>query len=219
MFHFLWWVGTFFTWAYIKSQNEAGLDWILWPISFAVWFFISWTVKKERNAAIARANNRIHDIIRPHVRALATRHKQLVKADHYGVIDGKPWSREVEKFWQTVVIPQITPEQFKYFNHKSNAEITAFSIIYDHIRPVLAKAPIFDDVDPVAYEHFCADLLKSIGWNARVTKASGDQGADIIAQLDDILVVIQCKLYSRPVGTRVFKKPSQREIMNRPIMG
>jgi restriction system protein len=57
-----------------------------------------------------------------------------------------------------------------------------------------------DKMMPVDYEHYCADILRKRGWNARVTKASGDQGADIIADKRKMRIVVQCKKYSKPVG-------------------
>jgi restriction system protein len=42
--------------------------------------------------------------------------------------------------------------------------------------------------------------LKVAGWDAQVTIASRDQGVDVIAEKAGKRVVLQCKLYSGPVG-------------------
>jgi hypothetical protein len=55
-------------------------------------------------------------------------------------------------------------------------------------------------MDGVEYERFVADLLSIRGWDTRLTKGSGDQGVDVVAQKQGIKAVIQCKLYSYPVG-------------------
>ena len=61
--------------------------------------------------------------------------------------------------------------------------------------------PYYNEImTPVDYEHYCADILRKSGWNARVTKASGDQGADIVADKRKMRIVVQCKKYSKPVG-------------------
>ena len=53
------------------------------------------------------------------------------------------------------------------------------------------------------FEHFCADVLRKKGYeNVEVTKASGDQGVDIIAERDGIRHAIQCKCYSGTVGNK-----------------
>ena len=39
-----------------------------------------------------------------------------------------------------------------------------------------------------------------------MTKASGDQGADIIAERSGLRVVIQCKFYTSPVGNEALQQ-------------
>ena len=58
----------------------------------------------------------------------------------------------------------------------------------------------------VDFEHYCADLLKANGWQARVTQASGDQGIDIIAEYDGNKAVFQCKKYASPVGNKAVQE-------------
>lgn len=58
-----------------------------------------------------------------------------------------------------------------------------------------------DRMDGNSFEYFCKNLLQADGFrDIRVTKQSGDYGADIIAKKDDIRYVIQCKRYSGNVG-------------------
>ena len=58
-----------------------------------------------------------------------------------------------------------------------------------------------DRMDGNSFEYFCKNLLQADGFNdIRVTKQSGDYGADITAKKDDIRYVIQCKRYSGNVG-------------------
>lgn len=56
--------------------------------------------------------------------------------------------------------------------------------------------------DGFDYEHHIAELISTYVPEAdiKVTKASGDQGADIVFMLNRHKVVIQTKLYSSPVG-------------------
>jgi len=39
-----------------------------------------------------------------------------------------------------------------------------------------------------------------------MTKATGDQGADVIAEKDGARMVLQCKLYSSPVGNKAVQE-------------
>lgn len=60
---------------------------------------------------------------------------------------------------------------------------------------------LYDDaMSPLDYEHFCARRLESYGWKAEVTRASRDQGADIVASSGGIRAVIQAKKYRSRVG-------------------
>ena len=53
---------------------------------------------------------------------------------------------------------------------------------------------------PLGFERHCADILARQGWRASLTARSTDQGVDVLARKGGVSVVIQCKLYSRPVG-------------------
>ena len=59
----------------------------------------------------------------------------------------------------------------------------------------------FDNLDGLAFENWCATLLRNNGFvNVEVTRASGDQGVDILAEKGEIKYAIQCKCYSSDLG-------------------
>lgn len=62
--------------------------------------------------------------------------------------------------------------------------------------------------DPYEYEHFIARKLSELGWDAYPTSGSGDQGADVVAEKLGVRFVIQCKLYSQPVGNKAVQEVS-----------
>lgn len=61
---------------------------------------------------------------------------------------------------------------------------------------------LIDDLNGLEFEHFCADVLKRNSFtNVRVTQASGDFGADIIATDEKgYMWVFQCKRYKSKLG-------------------
>jgi hypothetical protein len=59
------------------------------------------------------------------------------------------------------------------------------------------------NMDPIAYEQMVADGLRDLGWQTRLTKGSGDQGVDVIAEMR---VVIQCKLYASSIGNAAVQE-------------
>ena len=62
-------------------------------------------------------------------------------------------------------------------------------------------------MDGLQFEHRCAELLRYRGFHkVAVTKGSGDQGVDILAQKNGIKYGIQCKYYSYPVGNKAIQE-------------
>ncbi|MEM0515148.1 restriction endonuclease [Pseudoalteromonas sp. YIC-827] len=62
--------------------------------------------------------------------------------------------------------------------------------------------------DPYEYEKIVAHQLCELGWTAYSTSGSGDQGADVVAEKYGLRFVIQCKLYSQPVGNKAVQEVS-----------
>lgn len=56
------------------------------------------------------------------------------------------------------------------------------------------------------FEYWCAKKIEGQGWVTRVSKATGDQGVDIIACKNNVTVAIQCKRYSTPVGNKAVQE-------------
>lgn len=56
------------------------------------------------------------------------------------------------------------------------------------------------NLDPYAFELEVAALLRSLGYDAQATKATGDGGVDVFAAYRNRRYVIQCKRYRHPVA-------------------
>lgn len=66
--------------------------------------------------------------------------------------------------------------------------------------------PVKKITSPFEYEKNIADKLKELDFNTQVTKASGDQGVDVLADKNEISFAIQCKMYSSPVGNKAVQE-------------
>lgn len=55
---------------------------------------------------------------------------------------------------------------------------------------------------PLDFEHFVCELLKQFGYDAHVTKATGDGGKDIMIYKNNYFAVAECKRYNRNKVTR-----------------
>lgn len=57
------------------------------------------------------------------------------------------------------------------------------------------------------FEVFIAQILENIGFcNIQLTKGSGDQGVDILAEKDNIKYAFQCKRYDKTVGNKAVQE-------------
>ena len=99
---------------------------------------------------------------------------------------------------------------------------SAFAVVAPIIFIILAIVFIFNlllvkkkkgkniDIDIMSgeeFESFCAKVLQDNGFeNVNITKASGDQGVDIIAFKDGVRYAIQCKRYSNSVGNKAVQE-------------
>ena len=72
---------------------------------------------------------------------------------------------------------------------------------FESVSAFLHGAEDFDALDGRAFEYWCANLLKRNGYSIMdVTKGSGDQGVDIIAEKEGIRYAVQCKCFSADLG-------------------
>lgn len=74
-------------------------------------------------------------------------------------------------------------------------------------RSALSDSELYEEMDGIEFEAYCADLLKSNGFDeVEVTPASADFGVDIFAEKEGVTYAFQCKLYDRPVGTKAVQE-------------
>ena len=65
----------------------------------------------------------------------------------------------------------------------------------------------YDLMEGRDFEFFCAELLEKRGFlEVEVTKGSGDNGVDILAEKDGVTYAIQCKRYEEPVGVKAVQE-------------
>lgn len=147
--------------------------------------------------------DRIESITSQHVRTLATKWNQTVYQDDYGNFQFDKWFRELDYFVDNVLRKNKLVDDClsDYRNISPTREFVMNTVRhYQQSRVRNNEIVDVDSLDPVQFEHYCANELRNNGWNVRVTPASGDQGIDVIATIGNIKAVFQCKKYSQPVG-------------------
>lgn len=145
-----------------------------------------------------RVRAAIRRVVRRHARTLALRRRQERFVDAYGTMVEDGWLREREYFAERTLIPALEARGFAHEAENRWDEILAV------IERIAAAEPLPPEdeapEDGIGYERYCAGLLTEAGWRARPTRASHDQGADIIAEHGNTRLVVQCKRYGKPVG-------------------
>lgn len=63
-----------------------------------------------------------------------------------------------------------------------------------------------DKMDGIQFEHYLSAIFKSQGYNVKVTKATGDYGADLVLTKESEKIVVQAKRYSKNVGISAIQE-------------
>ena len=156
---------------------------------------------------------KIRKLVKQHSQTLLIKKRQSLYEDAYGVLVADDWIKELNYFIGRVVAPALN----------IRCDKTMLSLY----RPIIMR--ILVDIEgesgktytpkpslpPTGYDYekeICS-RLKRLGFNARTTKVSGDQGVDVLAIKNGVSFAIQCKLYSQPVGNKAVQEVnSGREV-------
>ncbi len=151
-----------------------------------------------------------------HQVTLVRRKWQLVRPDDYGKQQTKNWEKEIDRFIADQIVPYLSRNEKRSLDLHMR-EIT--EIVNNRLEVKSRAEPGFNtfsnDMTPTEFEILCADELPRSGWKARVTMQSRDQGVDVIAEKNGVRAVIQCKLYSRPVGNKSVQEVAAGRVHER----
>lgn len=150
---------------------------------------------------------KISEAIDENIEVLTRQHAKLVSVDAYGTPQRDQWNKDIEKFFASKVVPHLSGSEKSLLAKERHAWT---NLVHGAVSSAKARNPAFasfsPDLSPREFELFCAEELNRIGWNAHCTKASRDQGVDVIAQKNGVRIVLQCKLYNQPVGNKAVQE-------------
>lgn len=168
---------------------------------------------KNNNGHLYKAKKKIDDLVFEHIETLARKRIQMCFKDSYGVVNTEKWDSELTYFWQKVIFPKLNLNDKQALSKIKFASIfisrwldTPIQIKSEKIYKTIYKDVSIDQLSPVGYEQFCSSLLENIGFSCELTKATGDQGADIIAARGEVRYVFQCKKYGASVGNKAVQE-------------
>ena len=77
-----------------------------------------------------------------------------------------------------------------------------------------------DAMEGLEFEHWSAKMLQDLGYeNVEVTRGSGDQGVDVLAEKDGVRYAFQCKCYSSNLGNTPVQEVNAGKAMYRCHVG
>jgi restriction system protein len=155
----------------------------------------------RRHAILRRARR----LTAQHLPALARRRLQLVRPDAYGKPQFGKWEKEVDYFVDTHIADGLRPAALAAL---VRCRVDVLAHIHARVEDAVANQAGCDGMTGAEFELYCAGLLRHAGWQAALSPAGPDQGADIVAEKNGLRIVLQCKLYSRPVGNRAVQEAS-----------
>jgi restriction system protein len=162
----------------------------------------------RRHRARRRCLGAVRRAFLAHADKLALNRARLVHPDDYGVEDTDRWHAHLDRFVRKLVVPQLKPREQAYF--AQHFHVFAIALLDEAVRQ--KKLEALETGKPARrltgtdFEQYCMEVLRRQNWRARPTAASGDQGADIIAEHKGRAVVFQCKYHSAPVGNKAVQE-------------
>jgi hypothetical protein len=178
---------------YQRAVHDFGAEQIFAAAGFDVARFIQRVAVDRRERDIGAILAKL-DEKRPYLAPLLLRARARGR-NKYGDPDYTEFFNELTAFLKT------------YFNEGNLRFFYTYyplAICLKHIEPWLVETEdaLAMPAGGIDFEHWCAARIEEQGWNVRVSKGSGDQGIDIEAMKDGMLVAIQCKRYAQAVGNK-----------------
>ena len=170
----------------------------------------------EYVAAVQSIWGHLARVAAPHSDALRQRRRQLVTTDVYGVEKTDAWKREKRHFIERVLLPADGTEHlFKHMLSISNKSASEemewlLSVADEQVETTAISGDGAGEhrqsSTPQEFEELCARCLRDAGWEVRRKGGTGDQGVDVIATAHGFKLVLQCKMYSSPVGNTAVQE-------------
>ena len=163
-----------------------------------------------RNVAAGNgARRQFWAVVREHEDALARQYLKLVQRNAYGVEDKRRWEKELKEFYRTRMGPELLARGVSFKRAQSTMGLNEPALdryAEEKARSLTLGLTFNPKMSPLEFEQFCAAMMCRRGWTTDLTPGSGDQGADIIARRGGDTMVVQCKLYTGPVGNKAVQE-------------
>ena len=175
---------------------------IIIPVIFILWKVIENTIQKnqEKKEQELFSNRQDHflNILEKYIPVLYKKKQVAINRNDYGLLDTHWWNKEKLSLLKNLKNKYQLP-----LSDQDNLNLIDYAINnYIEEENLINEVP----TNPYEYEYYCASILRENGWDAKITKGSGDHGVDVIAKSDGLVLAIQCKLYSSNVGNAAIQE-------------
>jgi restriction system protein len=191
-----------------STQWSSNTQSLVITIAIVFGFVIFYKIYRRRTL-ITRVNFTVYSAVQRHRRALIRKRFQTLRHDDYGNLIVEPWQKEISYFIEKVIDPEIEqmgPQEYAFCKTMRPEISLKIEELIEQQAGASESFTLGPNLSPTDYEQYCAEQLRSAGWSADTTKASGDQGSDIIAEKRNLRLVVQCKLYNHPVGNKAVQE-------------
>lgn len=163
--------------------------------------------KIKESKSVEKYQNCLRLLIDKHYSTLTNKYSMLTYQDDYGNWIYERFLHELEYFVKNVVYKNIPVENDTIKKTKWDVwNIFIQTMEKRGFKEENLSYPINAALDPYEFEKHCASILRNVGFTAKATKGSGDQGVDVVAEKNGIKVAIQCKLYSQAVNNTAVQE-------------
>lgn len=181
------------------------LQWIDIGRSQDVTDFISLIATKESAAQMERDtadfDQRLLATVVTHLAALHKKRRQLLWTNDYGVVKGMDkWIREIRELIDDLVHPPVHAQVD--YEHCARKVISWL----DSRFPAPLTDSTVEEMEGGDFELHCGEILRGAGWTVSHNGRTGDQGVDLIAELNGLRVALQCKRYASSVGNSAVQQ-------------
>lgn len=167
------------------------------------------------------------ETIDKHLGVLLIKKDRLIRTDEFGETINSGWNSYIDNYYKTkiepiinAIIEKMSDEDFNVFETTRMNFAFWLAVNKDKIMQALYKnmnvyielnreeyqgAAL--DLTGIEYENKIASMInKETSWTAELTKASGDQGADLLLTKGPIQIVIQTKYHKSAIGNSAVQE-------------
>lgn len=184
------------------------------PAISALWFWFRRRRVRKQNRLLAQ-EERKKDFLR---RRFIERQRIIDAVDRHRTAISRNLHRAIQRNDYGALVADTTDEALREFFASINLDESliaageAADLVFEQVdfRRSEDRQAGFDPMnipfDGHSFEQWVAEALVTYGWEAELTKASGDQGIDVIASKNGKRLGLQCKLYSTAIGNKAIQE-------------